>query len=799
MRTLLVLALLLVGLPLAAQAQQTDYPIRPVPFSEVRIQDTFWAPRIQTDIDKTIPFAFLTSEETGRIKNFEIAGGLATGSFCTQYPFDDSDVYKVMEGASYALQVQPNPQLDAYLDTLIYKIGRAQEPDGYLYTNRTIDPENPHPWAGLNRWEHEEEHSHELYNVGHLYEAAAAHYQATGKRTLLDIALRSADLVDESFGWDKLVKGPGHQGIEMGLVKLYRVTGDRRYLELAKFFLDARGHYAKGDPYSQSHIPVVEQTEAVGHAVRAAYMYAGMADVAALTNDEAYVTAIDRIWEDVVRHKYYLTGGIGSMGHNEGFGKAYELPNMSAYCETCASIAQVMWNHRLFLWRGDAKYVDVLERTLYNALLAGVSLSGDRFFYPNPLESEGQHERKPWFGVACCPSNISRFLPSMPGYLYGHNAEGVYVNLFVSSEATIQRLTGNPVVIRQASNYPWEGRIVLQVEPAQAETFTLFLRIPGWARNEAVPGDLYRFADIRHDPVTLQVNGEPVPLHLDKGYARLHRTWQRGDTVVLELPMPVRKVLAHEQVVHDAGRFALQKGPLVFTVEGKDQADPNVLHLLVSPDAPFEVHHEAGLLNGVDVITFPADGARRTLDGQVERLNAPRTITAIPYYAWANRGPGQMLVWLPYDLAHTRALPAPTLAWTSRASASQDLTSTSALADQLLPARSDDQSYRVLHWWPRKGTTEWVQYDFAQAQTVSRVQVYWFDDTGIGGCRIPHAWRLFYRDGDTWQPVRNRTLYTVSKDAFDELHFDPVQTTALRLEVDLPPDFSAGIHEWRVE
>lgn len=798
MRTLLVCALLLVGL-WSAQAQQTDYPIRPVPFSEVQIKDTFWAPRIRTDIDKTIPFAFLTSEETGRVKNFEIAGGLATGAFCTQYPFDDSDVYKVMEGASYALQVQPDPRLDAYLDTLIYKIGRAQEPDGYLYTNRTIDPEHPHPWAGLNRWEHEEEHSHELYNVGHLYEAAAAHYQATGKRTLLDIALRSADLVDQSFGWDKIVKGPGHQGIEMGLVKLYRVTGDRRYLELAKFFLDARGHYAKGAPYSQSHLPVVEQTEAVGHAVRAAYMYAGMADVAALTNDEAYVTAIDRIWEDVVRHKYYLTGGIGSMGHNEGFGRAYELPNMSAYCETCASIANVMWNHRLFLWRGDAKYVDVLERTLYNALLAGVSLSGDRFFYPNPLESEGQHERKPWFGVACCPSNISRFLPSMPGYLYGHNEEGLYVNLYVSSEATIQRLTGNAVVLRQASNYPWEGRIAVQVEPAREEAFTLFLRIPGWARNEAVPSDLYRFADTRHDPVVLTVNGVPTPLDLDKGYARLHRTWRKGDVVLLELPMPVRKVLAHAQVVHDAGRFALQKGPLVYAVEGKDQADPNVLHLLVSPEVAVETRHMPDLLNGVDVLTFTADGARRTVDGGVERLDAPRLVTAIPYYAWANRGPGQMLVWLPYDLAHTRPLPAPTIAWTSRASASQDLTSVGALADQLLPARSDDHSYRFLHWWPRKGTTEWVQYDFAQVQTVSRVKVYWVDDTGIGECRVPTAWRLFYRDGDTWQPVRNRTPYTVHKDAFDELHFDPVETTALRLEVDLPPDFSAGLHEWQVE
>ena len=402
-----------------------DYPVQPVPFTAVHLDDVFWAPRIETNRQVTVPFAFQQCELSGRVDNFERAAAVLRGEMLTNkkppgYPFDDTDLYKVIEGASYTLSVHPDPKLDSYVDSLIAKIGAAQEKDGYLYTTRTIDPQKPHPWAGTARWELEKVDSHELYNLGHLYEAAVAHYQATGKRSLLDIALRTADLLTATFGPGKKSIWPGHQITEMGLVKLYRVTGNERYLDLARFLLDQRGpdgDKGAGRTYNQSQAKIIEQTEAVGHAVRATYMYSGIADVAALTGDQAYLKAVDTIWQNLVARKLYLTGGIGATGSGEAFGADYEMPNMTAYNETCAAIGNDYWNHRLFLLHADAKYVDVMERTLYNGLISGVSLDGKSFFYPNPLESNGQHARSPWFGVACCPGNITRFMASVPGYL----------------------------------------------------------------------------------------------------------------------------------------------------------------------------------------------------------------------------------------------------------------------------------------------------------------------------------------------------------------------------------------------
>ena len=388
-----------------SHSTQKDYPIQPVAFTEVKMTDQFWRGRMETNRAVTIRHVFDKIEETGRIDNFAIAGGLKEGEQQGIYPFDDSDVFKTIEGASYALMVNSDPELEAYLDSVITIIGAAQEEDGYLYTVRTNKADRLRRWFGDERWE-KLDGSHELYNAGHLFEAAAAHYQATGKRNLLDIAVKVADMVDRTFGPGKLRKPPGHQVIEMGLAKLYRVTGEQRYLDLAKFFLDMRGKPLDGrelrGEYNQDHKPVLEQDEAVGHAVRAGYMYAGMADVAALSNDRSYVKAIDRLWGNVVGKKLYLTGGLGSRGGNEGFSGNYDLPNMSAYNETCASIANVYWNHRLFLLHGAAKYIDVMERTLYNALLSGISLQGKQFFYPNPLASVGQHERAEWFGCPCC-------------------------------------------------------------------------------------------------------------------------------------------------------------------------------------------------------------------------------------------------------------------------------------------------------------------------------------------------------------------------------------------------------------
>ncbi|NOR14277.1 MAG: glycoside hydrolase family 127 protein, partial [Candidatus Aminicenantes bacterium] len=429
-----------IGLGTGCQKKATgDYPVQPVPFTQVQLSDQFWLPRMETNRKVTIPYAFEQCEETGRVKNFELAAGIGEGSFCTVYPFDDSDVYKIMEGASYSLQIYPDPELDKYLDDMITKIAAAQEEDGYLYTARTIESEEPVRWTEGPRWDNLYM-GHERYNMGHLYEAAVAHYLATGKRSLLDIALKNADLIDSVFGPGKKRGAPGHQVIEMGLAKLYRVTGEQKYLDLAKFFLDERGddEFRKlYGTYSQDHKPVIEQSEAVGHAVRATYMYAGMADVAALTGDADYIAAIDRIWNDVVTGKLYLTGGIGATSSGEAFGGPYNLPNASAYAETCAAIGNAFWNHRQFLLHGDAKYIDVLERVIYNGLISGVALSGDLFFYSNPLASDGQHERSPWFDCACCPSNISRFMPSVPGYVYAQRDNDLYVNLFVQSQVQV--------------------------------------------------------------------------------------------------------------------------------------------------------------------------------------------------------------------------------------------------------------------------------------------------------------------------------------------------------------------------
>ena len=570
-----------------AQQPARDYPVKPVPFTSVHFNDVFWAPRIDINRTVTIPFAFGKNEETGRVDNFVRAAAALRGETLANkkapgYPFDDSDVYKVIEGASYTLSVRPDAKLDAYVDGLIAKIAAAQEKDGYLYTTRAIDPLHPHPWAGTKRWELEKVDSHELYDLGHLYEAAAAHYQATGKRNLLDIALKSASLLEDTFGPGKQSIWPGHQITEMGLAKLYRVTGHQGYVDLAKFMLDVRGpdgSHGAGRPYNQSQAKVVDQTEAVGHAVRATYMYCGMADVAALTGDAAYIKAIDKIWEDVAGTKLYITGGIGATGSGEAFGTHYELPNMTAYNETCAAVGNDYWNHRLFLLHADARYIDVMERTLYNGLISGVSLDGQSFFYPNPLESNGQHKRSPWFGVACCPGNITRFLPSVPGYVYAQRGDRLYVNLFVASSADIKLDNGRSVKMTQETRYPWEGSVKMTVNPDQAGKLAINVRIPGWARNEPVPSDLYKFADTVSERAVVKVNGKTVPMQITKGYVTLDRTWKAGDTIELSLPMPVRRVVANTEVAADQGRVAIQRGPLVYTAEWVDNPNGKVRKL----------------------------------------------------------------------------------------------------------------------------------------------------------------------------------------------------------------------------
>ena len=518
--------------------QSHGYPIDPVPFTSVKVTDNFWGQRLKASREVTIPLAFSKCEETGRYQNFINAAHPSDTIKVGGLAFDDTDVYKTIEGASYLLQTYPDKKLEHYIDSVLVIVAAAQEPDGYLYTSRTMNPKHPHEWAGSKRWEMVEDLSHEFYNLGHMVEGAIAHYQATGKRNFLDIAIKYADCVCREIGDNpgQVVRVPGHQIAEMALAKLYLVTGDKKYLDQAKFFLDKRGYTTRTDEYSQAHKPVVEQDEAVGHAVRAAYMYAGMADVAALTGDSAYINAIDKIWDNIVGKKYYITGGIGATSNGEAFGKNYELPNMSAYCETCAAIGNVYVNYRLFLLHGDSKYYDVLERTLYNGLISGVSLDGGGFFYPNPLESIGQHQRQPWFGCACCPSNICRFIPSLPGYIYAVKNRDVYVNLFMSNTADLD-VAGKKLVLSQSTRYPWNGDVNIKVDKNNAGKFTMKIRIPGWVRNQVVPSDLYTYSDGKRLGYTVTLNGTPLTGELKDGYFCIDRQWKKGDQVDVHFDM----------------------------------------------------------------------------------------------------------------------------------------------------------------------------------------------------------------------------------------------------------------------
>ncbi|GAA4322382.1 glycoside hydrolase family 127 protein [Mucilaginibacter gynuensis] len=779
-----------------ALAQYKDYPIQPVSFTHVHVHDKFWEPKMEVNANVTIPYTLQQCKLNGRVDNFLRAAGQLSGDKLSEFPFDDTDIYKVIEGASYAMQVKKNPKLDLYIDSLITIIGAAQEKDGYLYTFRTVKAAKPHDWIGSKRWEKEEVLSHELYNSGHLFEAAVAHYQATGKKTLLNIAIKNADLLVRDFGPGKVEEYPGHQIVEIGLSKMYRVTGNKKYLDLAKFFLDVRG--PKGEAYNQADKRVVDQHTAVGHAVRAAYMYTGMADIAALTGDVKYLNAIDDIWGDVVDKKLYITGGIGATGAGEAFGDAYQLPNMSAYAETCAAIGNVYWNNRMFLLHGDSKYIDILERTLYNGLLSGVSLSGDRFFYPNPLASMFQHQRSAWFSCACCISNMTRFLPSVPGYVYAQNKNDLYVNLFMTSTSNIKLTSGN-VNIEQTTDYPWNGKIDLTVTPAKAGNFTLRVRIPGWAKQEPVPGDLYSFNSSAKLPVTLMINGKTTTFTTEKGYAVLNRTWKKGDKVTLLLPMEVQKVLANSNVKDDRDRFAFEKGPIVYCLEGPDNKDSLVQNIMVSKNAEVKTAYNPNLLNGVDVITVSGVSTKRQLNSD-SLIKTEQEVTAIPYYAWANRGPSEMTVWIPYESSAVKPKPAPTIASMSMVSSSlKNKRMYSAIKDQYEPADSKDTNYPYLHWWPKKNTTEFVQYDFDTEHTISSSSVYWFDDGPWGGCRIPASYKLLYKKGDQWVEVKTTKPYQNEKDKMNTVSFEPVKTTAIKMEIQLPVDNATGIHEWVIK
>jgi len=799
MKKLIVIIFLALGLGLQAQEKQSvGYPISPVPFTSVIVTDAFWGQRLKASREVTIPLAFSKCEETGRYKNFINAAHPSDTIKVTGFSFDDTDVYKTIEGASYSMQTFPNKKLDKYIDSVLTIVAAAQEPDGYLYTARTMNPKHPHQWSGTKRWEKEEDLSHELYDLGHMVEGAIAHYQATGKTTFLNIARKYADCAIREIGPNpgQVVVVPGHQIAEMALSKLYVVTGEKKYLDFAKFLLDKRGYTNFREEYSQSHKPVLEQDEAVGHAVRAEYMYSGMADVAALTGDQGYIKAIDRIWDNIVNKKIYITGGVGATGNGEAFGANYELPNMSAYCETCAAIGNVYLNYRLFLLHGEAKYYDVLERTLYNGLISGVSLDGGGFFYPNPLESIGQHQRQPWFGCACCPSNIARFIPSVPGYIYATHNNDVYVNLFMANTSEI-KVNGKPVALKQATSYPWSGDVNLEITTKGKQDFNLKIRVPGWVQGAVVPGNLYSYADKKTLGYSVKVNGQSVESVLDKGYFAINRTWVKGDKVEIHFDMEPRTVKAHQAVEADRGKVAVERGPIVYCAEWPDN-DFSVLSVILNKKPEFTVENKPELLYGINMIH--TDAQILSYDSRGRLVAKDVKLNMIPYYAWAHRGSGEMAVWLSNDLSSTRPVMPPTVASESKVDASHKVKILSAINDGLVPKDENDRTIPYYHWWPKEGTTEWISYDFASEKTVSRSTVYWFDDAPWGGCRVPQSWKILYKDKNgEWAPVENTVPYGNEKGFGNEVQFKPITTKALKLEVKLPEKNAAGIYEWEVE
>ncbi len=781
-------ALLLAAPALSAATAPTPQPkLDAVPFTEVEITDNFWAPRRETNRIASIPVNLENLETAKNLQNLRLAGERATAGY--EGPvFMDSDVYKALEAVSYSLATHPDPALDKRLDDIIAILAAAQQPDGYLNSYYTVK-EPGKRWVNLRD-------NHELYCAGHLFEAAVAHYQATGKTSFLTIARKYADYIDSVFGpAPKRMGYPGHPEIELALVKLWHATGERRYFELARFFVESRGakffaeeHRTPLDRYDgtywQDDVPICDHQNIKGHAVRACYLLSGTTDVARETGDARLLKMINRVWRNTAERNMYLTGGIGPSASNEGFTEDYDLPNLTAYQETCATVALAQWNHRLALLYGDAKYADVVERALYNGVLAGVSQDGTRFFYVNPLESRGNHHRSPWFGCACCPPNVARTLASLGGYAYATSADALYVNLYIQG-AVKTKVAGQDVKVAVTTDYPWDGVVTLQPELEHPTRFALHLRVPDWT-----PG------------VQFSVNGEASPAdpQSDHGYLVLAREWRTGDTVKLNIAMPVEAVAAHPNVTADRGLLAIQRGPLVYCLEQADNSEP--LDALYFPlAAELKAQREPDLLGGVVTISGPAYVARPADWNHrlYQAIAAPRraTFKAIPYYAWDNRQAGPMRVWLPLNSPVPRAGGLESQA-TVIVSFANSNSQPAGINDGLEPKSSGEQPAALCHWWPHQNSEEWAQYAWTRPVTVGGARVYWFDDTGRGACRLPVSWRIEYRDGGSWKPVAAEGAYAVARDRWCDVRFAPVTTTELRLLVRLQPEWAAGVHEWKL-
>lgn len=788
--------------------------IKEVPFTDVHFTDEFWLPRMEINRTVSIPSAFHQCEINGRFDNFALAAGLIKGEHKGDFSFDDTDPYKIIEGASYSLAIKYDPKLDAYLDSVITLIAAAQEPDGYLTTCVTNKCTRLSGWWGSSRWE--KINSHELYNSGHLYEAAVAHYQATQKRTLLDVAIKNADLVCQVFGPNEGQKHvpSGHPIVEMALVKLYNITNDKKYLDMARYFVDETGRGTDGhrlSPYSQDHMPILEQNEIVGHAVRAGYLYSGVTDVASMQHDHKLFEAVNRVWDNMASKKLYIIGGIGSRAQGEGFGPDYELNNFNNYCETCASIANVYWNQRMFLATGESKYVDVLERALYNGLIAGVSLSGDKFFYGNPLASDGGFERAPWFGCACCPGNVTRFMASVPGYAYAVNKKDIYVNLFVEGNSKV-KLDNNEVELVQKTKYPWDGDVSIEVVPSVSEKFALLVRIPGWAKNKPVPSDLYHYVDGANPDVKILVNGQYAKKRIRGGYAVIEREWKAGDKISVHMDMPVRRVQAHKEVKYDEGLLSMERGPIVYALESIDQKKDYLFDVVIPRDSKIESHFEKSLLNGVMVLEGNAYSVEKdSVNGST--VEKPFTFKAIPYSTWNNRGQGQLVVWTPETSQYAIPKPEPTLASQAWQIGGWGYN------DQFEPKSSADINTPYHYWWLKAGTEESIGYKFKKPEKISSAEVYWlaFEHYDVI-YKAPESWKLLYKDGNAWKEVRNTSPYGTELDKYNKVTFDPVTTTELKMVVQLQKPkaekasdengpqvidvdrkgYSGGVIEWKV-
>lgn len=830
-RVLILCAIIIASCSINASAQQaqrgvmpkleSDYLVQPVQFPSVQITDSFWAPRQEINRKRSIPYAFDKCETTGRVSNFQLAAHTAPENTAYVEPFfNDSDLYKGIEAASFDLAVNPNPEMDAYLDRLIAIIGAAQESDGYLYTffskDRDFSQENPTSVG--KRW-HNIRWSHELYCPGHMYEAAAAHYIATGKTNFLDIAKKNADLICKTFGPNEgqVVDVPGHEVIEMGLIKLYRITGEKKYLDQAKFFVEMRGRADKRnslawnpkdmyDDYAQDTRPLTKETEAVGHAVRAVYFYEGAADVAAITKDKEIVESIKRIWNNVAGKKIYITGGLGGTSHGEAFAANYDLSNYSGYSETCAQIGGCGWHQRMFLLEPDAKYYDAIEQTIYNALISGVSLSGDKFFYPNQLASRGGINRAEWFGCACCPQNLMRFVASLGGYIYASDKDNLYVGLYIANKAQAV-LNGKAVNLEMTGNYPWSGDVALTVNPVESEAaFCLNLRMPGWMSDSPFAEGLYKYTDGKTYQAEVFVNGASVEMKTEKGFLKIDRVWKQGDKIEIRFPLVPRWAKADDKVKSCRNRAALTRGPVVYTFESCDNAS-FVFDAFVKPTEEVTVRpYDKDFLGGVVALGVTGYYPELTLPNASAR-NKPVLLTAIPYCVWDNRGNSQMQVWMADCPKATSRPVAPSIANQSKISVSycsgeNGTRVINSLNDGLYPGdEREEDTYLNYDFWPHNNTLEWVQYDFAQTEQISKIGICWFDDAKRGaGCSTPKSWKiLVQKESGEWVEPTNVSGYPIESEIMTYTTFDSIRAKAIRIELQLKENSSAGLYELSVE